>query len=205
LEWFNQGRVFIYNNINYTYWHSQDIFVATMTGVQYNTFMTDYVGKFNETLPFYDAWNVFIDFPNTPLIEGYTCFSFVFSAVQEIVKMGGKMQPGVDSLKVSLGTLYTSHNVTKVSYSDPAWTNQILDFYLTLDESVQILGYAGFLEEIVAIITTGDFFVRNRDDYYFVQLTYPYFLMHWTDFPLFPKRNKLHRNQVKKPRLLNRK
>jgi hypothetical protein len=31
------------------------------------------------------------------------------------------------------------------------------------------------------IVTTGDFFVRNEDDYYFVEINYPYFLMHWTD------------------------
>lgn len=181
LTWSNIGRVFLYDNINYTYWHSENVYAADLTGAQYNKFLFSYIAGYNDTNPSYDGWNVYASFPSKPLIKGFTCFSFVFECMREIEALGGVLRPNITTLKESLGSLYTKANVQKVSYDDPKWTSQILDFYSFLEENINILGYVGFLEELYTIATTGDFFVRNKDDYYFVDVSFPFFEMHWVD------------------------
>jgi hypothetical protein len=74
-----------------------------------------------------------------------------------------------------------------------------LRFLVFSFSSLRILGYVGFLEEIYTIAMNGDFFVRNKDDYYFVDISFPFFEMHWVDmnistgesFALASKRGKI--------------
>lgn len=163
LQWQNFGKVFLYNGINDTYWHSLGPFpknrelVATMNGVQFNSFHK-WLSVANDTFQFYNPWFVYADFPSQPWIAGFECFQFVFNAVQKIQALGATMNPLVKTLKVSLGTAYSKMNVTKVNFFDPAWQNQIVDFFLLLEENWNNLGVIGFLEELVIILATGDSF-----------------------------------------------
>lgn len=43
LEWSTEGRTFVYEGVNSTYWHVKDQVVAKMTGSQYNRFVSEWL------------------------------------------------------------------------------------------------------------------------------------------------------------------
>jgi len=174
LDWQNGGKTFIYAGINNTYWHSLQRHVYNMTGGQFNHFRT-WLSKANDTFLFYNPWFVYSDFPSAPVLSGYECFQFTFNALQEIGKLGATLVPGVVSLPVSLGTAYTKSAATKIDFFDPIWRNKITNFYLMLEEKWDTLGYLGFVEELILILMTGDFFIRQDNDYYIVEISWPIF------------------------------
>jgi len=187
LTWANFGATYLYNGINDTYWHSLGrLHVATMTGNQFNQFR-DFLSHVNETYTFYNPWFVYKTFPAEPLLEGFECFQAAFKFIQKAIQLGAKRVPGVDTLKVSLGTAYSDMNVTKVDFNSPDWHIRIVDFFFMLEERWDLLGFVGFLEELAIVLATGDFFIRNGDDYYFAEISFPFFEMHWQDFPILTK------------------
>jgi len=182
-DWQNGARTYIYDSINYTYWHSLNQHVATLDGTQFNNLMM-WVGKANSTYTHYNPWFVYESFPTKPVLKGFECFQFAVNTVIQAKTLGAKMAPGYDKLYVSLGTSYTHHAPVKVDWNDPVWHERILDFYLFLDEKWTDLGYAKFLEELYELVIRGDFFVRNDEDYYYYKLAYPFFEMHWAQLPI---------------------
>jgi len=99
-------------------------------------------------------------------------------------ELGADMVPGIDKLYVSLGTSYASVKPIKVDFWDPVWHDRIVDFYMLLDEKWNDLGFIHFLEALFELFLDGDFFVRDSDDYYFYQLSFPFFEMHWSELPV---------------------
>jgi len=181
-EWQNAGKTFIYTSINTTYWHSLNQKVATMNGTQFNQFI-QWVAKANDTFTHYNPWFIYYSFPTQPLLKGFECFQFAIQSVLKVKELGATMLPGSDMLMVSLGTSYSDQKPIKVDFWDPNWQSRIVDFYLLLDEKWGDLGFIQFLEELWELIVDGDFFVRDSDDYYYYELAFPFFEMHWTALP----------------------
>jgi len=182
LKWHNAGRLFIYSGINTTYWHSLQQHVATMNGTTFNNFM-QWISHANQTFTFYDPWSVYQSFPDKPLMKGFECFQWAVGAINKIKALGSTMMPGSDKLKVSIGNAFSNYKPTKVLITDPLWRDRITDFYLLLDEKFNELGLLGVLTELWEFVVDGDFFIRNNNDYYFVELAFPYFEMHWMALP----------------------
>jgi len=182
-QWQNGGKTFIYPGINMTYWHSLNEKVATMNGLQFNEFMK-WVALANATFTHYNPWFVYKSFPDQPLLTGFECFQFALKSVQKVRELGAVMVPGIDKLYVSLGTSYADVKPILVDYWDPVWHDRIEDFYMLLDEKWNDLGYIKFLEALWDLIVDGDFFVRDNDSYYYYQLAFPFFGMHWSPMPI---------------------
>eukprot|EP01126_Amoeba_proteus_P001498 TRINITY_DN10445_c0_g1_i3.p1 TRINITY_DN10445_c0_g1~~TRINITY_DN10445_c0_g1_i3.p1 ORF type:complete len:295 (+),score=32.10 TRINITY_DN10445_c0_g1_i3:105-989(+) len=179
LKWFNAGRTFIYAGINTTYWQSLMLLVATMDGNQFGNFM-QWISTVNNTYSYYNPWAVYKSFPDQKWLAGFECFQFSFAAINKMKALGAHIVPGTTKLPATIGSLYSHIPPVKVSISDPQWRDQIVDFYLLLDSYWKKLGVIKFFEELWWILVDGDFFVRDGEDYYFVELSFPYFEIHWT-------------------------
>jgi len=183
LDWHNFGKTFIYAGINETYWHSLQQKIAVMNGAQFNQFRL-WLSHANQTYRYYDPWFVYEYFPSKPLLSGFECFQWAIQGVLEIKALGAQMLPGYDKLMVSVGSAYSWSQPKKVDFYDPAWRDRITEFYLLVDEKFSALGLLGLIVELWEFLVDGDFFVRYNNDYYFVELAFPYFEMHWTALPI---------------------
>jgi hypothetical protein len=173
LEWGNNGKAFIYESINTTYWHSTNMVVGHMTGAQLKNYLKGFVAVVNDTFPYYNVWRVYDNYPGNILIDNFECFNFVFNCFLQVRKFGGFIQPNL-VLNASFLAAFTSETPQKVNYSDPVMKDEIVVFYETLEGKVNDLGILGFIMELVNVILNGEFFVRSNDEYYKLKLHKPY-------------------------------
>jgi len=173
IYWQNFGKVFVYESINYTYWHSVSQPVGRMTGAQLKNFLNVFVSVVNDTYPFYNIWRVYDHFGGNILIDNFECFSFVFNCFYEIQKFGGYIKPNL-TLNVSYLTAFSGSVPEKVDYKDPVVRKQIINFYETLEGKIGDMGIMDFILELIEIALYGDFYIRSSDEYYKIKIQYPY-------------------------------
>jgi len=143
LLWENYGKVFIYIGENDTYWETV-MPVASMNGTSYNLFMK-WVGKANDSYPFYNLWSVWTNWPGKVLLPNYECFAFVWSAFGQIKTLGGVFRPDAHP-RQSFISLYSNSVPVKVDQTNPMMKEALVDFYETLEASIKDMGIIGFFE-----------------------------------------------------------
>jgi len=177
LVWENHGGVFIYNDINVTFWNAIHELVATMNGNQFNTLLNSFIAM-NTTLPFYNPISVYKSFPNELLLEGLECFQWTFMCLSEIQRIGGKLGKGITYLKQSLPVIYAKSTPKKVNISNPEVLSDVILFYEAILHGWKDVGVSKFFKELWRIAAEGTFYIYDNTDYYVIELSYPYFEMH---------------------------
>jgi len=180
LLWENNGRVFVYEGINSTYWTIIQE-VGYLTGEQYNTLL-EWVGTINSTSPWYDLWSVYDEWPGTPFIKSQDCFSFVWELWNKTLDLGGTLTVTEDTR--SLITAFSRKAPAKVDMSSSSQRDSVVKFYEALETKIKDLGLQAFLEAVADIIIKDQFYVRSDADYYKIDTYFPYLSVHWENFPL---------------------
>jgi len=72
----------------------------------------------------------------------------------------------------------------KMNVSDPAVMAALVEFYEVFEDGWDDVGIAAFFEEVWAVAVNGHFYVYDNTDYYLVELTFPYFELHWYPMPI---------------------
>jgi len=180
LEWQNSGAIFAYKGQNDTYWDEAIIPIASMDGTVYNNFM-NWIAEANFSVPYYNLWAVWTDWPGKLLLPNYECFAFVWTMFEELHDLGAKFDPNV-KVKQSFIALYSNSQPTVADENDPVVMNDIVDFYEAVEAKINSTGMIGFLTELWDIVVDGNFYVRRDDKYYHVILDhFPYFGIHYTN------------------------
>eukprot|EP01128_Nolandella_sp_AFSM9_P008494 TRINITY_DN5205_c0_g1_i1.p1 TRINITY_DN5205_c0_g1~~TRINITY_DN5205_c0_g1_i1.p1 ORF type:complete len:314 (+),score=57.40 TRINITY_DN5205_c0_g1_i1:115-942(+) len=190
MEWSIEGRAFIYEGINTTYWHIENKEVAKMNGIQYNAFL-EWLAVANKTFTRYDTVAVYKDYPGTPWLDGFECFQFVFELIKKVQELGGKLTPGLTHLHMAVASIYTNSKPQVVDFDGP-YHNEIIKFYQALELQYKQLGIINFIGEILKLLLFGDAYLFYENQYYKIDAAFPYFKQHWTLFPLYaPNSTKL--------------
>jgi len=183
LQWENSGRIFVYKGENDTYWDEVMIPIATMNGTVYNKFI-NWMSKANSTVPYYNLWSVWTNWPGKQLMPNYECFAFVWTMFDQLKTFGATFDPKVKP-KQSFITLYSDNQPKLANTSDPLVMNDLVKFYEGIEAKIAQVGIIGFLTELWSIVVDGTFYVRKDNDYYFVKLNhFPYVGIHYTEIPL---------------------
>jgi len=184
LVWENFGAVFIYLDINATYWDAVNHPIASMTGMQLKQFLSGFINRSNKTYTHYNIWSVYNDWPGPVLVPNFECFAYVWECFKELSRLGASFYPDQNP-RQSFLTLY-SHEMPKiVDTSIPEDYAEVVTFYETLEAKLDAVGPVQFLLELWDILVDGIFYVRKDSYYYKVNLCCPpYFGVHFTEVPL---------------------
>eukprot|EP01130_Rhizamoeba_saxonica_P007390 TRINITY_DN2991_c0_g1_i1.p1 TRINITY_DN2991_c0_g1~~TRINITY_DN2991_c0_g1_i1.p1 ORF type:complete len:302 (-),score=53.66 TRINITY_DN2991_c0_g1_i1:31-936(-) len=183
LKWGNFGKVFIYEGINNTYWHSVNQLVGHMSGSQYNKFINEFVAGANDTFTFYNAWRVYDKIPGKLLMDNYECFNFVWDCFEAVQEYGGIIFPDLH-LRQSFATMFSAYSPKKVNMDNPSERDEVVAFWEIFEGKFKDLGVIGTLVELFELVIEGSFYVRNGNSYYHVILHYPYAGMEWIEVPV---------------------
>jgi len=183
LVWSEGGQVYTYLGINYTYWHCGSQHVANMTGAQFNNFIK-WMAQGNTTFTAYNTLAVYKSFPKEPWLIGFECFEFVFECIAQAQRMGAVLLPGITKLKQSIANVYTNSKPIAVDFNDPKHHNDIIDYFEMLERMYNNLGVVKFIEQLFKLFFEGDCYVHYGGQYYYVDVSFPYFEQHWVEMPL---------------------
>lgn len=191
LEWANYGKVFIYEGINTTYWHSQNDVVGSMTGSQFTNFMNGFIRKSNDTYPFYNLWRVYDSNTGDLIQDNFECFNYVWECFKALQSYGGEIVPNLH-LKQSFGAIYSKLPPQLVPKGDTKLQDQMIDFYELLEGKLKDLGILGLILELGEIFFEGHFFIRVNEDDYQLKLGEPFFKLRWKEEPVPTLRNNMY-------------
>jgi hypothetical protein len=76
------GAVFIYKDVNWTYWVGPSVKVSTISGALYNQFISTWNAAVNQSYPYYNMFAIMEKFGGKEYVEGWDCFDYVFAAFQ---------------------------------------------------------------------------------------------------------------------------
>jgi len=183
LNWQNYGKIFVYEGINNTYWHSMNVPVGSLSGAQLKNFLSYFLVTTNKTFPYYNLWRVYDQRNGKIVLDNYSCFNFVWDCFLEIQKFGGYLKPGIH-LNQSFGAAYSKKLPEKVDYNDIVTRQEIINFYELVEGKINELGLAGFFIELLEILVDGVFFVRDSNDYYKIDVYYPFVSLVYVDIPI---------------------
>jgi len=183
LNWKNFGKVYVYQGINATYWHSVNKVVGSMNGAQLNDFLNHYLVSANDSFPYYNMWRVYDKPGGKIILDNYACFNFVWNCFLEVQKYGGTIIPNLH-LNQSFGATYTKKIPQKQDYNDNHQRQGIIKFYEAVEGKVKELGILGFFLEIFEILIDGVFYVRDSTDYYKIDVHFPFVRLVWVEVPV---------------------
>jgi len=181
LSWQNGGAVFIYNDINQTFWSTVDKEVGKMNGLQFNQFM-QWISQYNGTYPYYNLWTAYSAYPGEKYIPSNDCFEFVWKSLRKVKELGGTVYP--THLQQSIITLYVKEKPKKVDVSDSAQYSAVVSFYSELSKEINKSGLLGLLDVVKKMVFDDQFIIRSDKDYYSLDLKEPWASILWDDVPI---------------------
>eukprot|EP01121_Diplochlamys_sp_Union-15-3_P009749 TRINITY_DN2667_c0_g1_i1.p1 TRINITY_DN2667_c0_g1~~TRINITY_DN2667_c0_g1_i1.p1 ORF type:complete len:326 (-),score=47.80 TRINITY_DN2667_c0_g1_i1:32-1009(-) len=183
LIWQNYGAVFIYEGVNASFWTKFNKVVAYMSGEQFEKYKK-WIVNYNQTVQYYDLWNVFSDYPNgTQFVNAVDCFEFVWRSLQYLKSIGSKVT--VKSLKQCSISLLAKEKPSMLNENDPLVKSKVSGFYAKLSKEIQHKSLAALLDVINAVVLENQFIIRLQKNYYLVSLHKPWVSFIWDDKPLF--------------------
>jgi len=180
LNWKNGGSTLIYNGIYDKYWNSGNTLMSIINGTTLNDFML-WIKTINDSRSHYNLLAIYNQWNNGagPLyMNSYTCVNFVWESFSVLKKLGARWLPNV---KPSRDFINVYSSIAPVLVTD-YWTNpqtkeKIDDFFALTSDQAKSLSWFEWIASILEL-TGGEFYVRNNDNYYFIQLQFPYFGFH---------------------------
>jgi len=181
LDWTNEGKLFVYEGLNATYWNKLNYAAANMTGTQFMQFIA-WASKANTTYLYYNLWSVYNQFPTQPLFPGFECFSFVNTAFRVIKSLGGIVPE--TTFKETIATIYSTTVPVELDMNDPGNQALVVDFFTSIQNEWNADGVLGFFESLTSILTNGLFIIYDSGHYYLVKLVDPDFNLNWSVMPV---------------------
>ncbi|CAG5121894.1 unnamed protein product [Candidula unifasciata] len=189
LLWCNQGAACIYKGIDDKHWTENGtlVKVAEITGQTFNQF-AEWVETDNNTFPYYETWTVMEKPGGQVWFDPFDCASWVLRAFDTLGSAGAKFNQSVQ-LNYTKIVLYSKEPIyvgnSSTIYNDTSTLSDLYQFYTYFQGSKS---FAQVLENLLKymewFIETDTFYLFYNDEYWKLQLVYPFIKLTYDEVPL---------------------